>query len=439
MGMLMSAVFLFISNWTLALIFTVWLVLLFSYTIRRGKKFGKLVEIESQSRSQASGLVVDALANNMSVRVFNARKRELGRLSKQQDDIIKKWRASWGFHIITNLVKGNSIAVVGAVSFSIMLVLFNGGEISVGDVTLFITYFTAASSAIWELSWQLDMYYRSFGTIDNALNGLSAGEKERQVPSSDSTLSPAAYEVELNNVEFHYPDQPKVSVLKNINILIPQGQRIGLVGHSGAGKTTLVGLLLGFYEPTEGEYLIGGISTKLIDPSQLRELVAYVPQDTNLFNRTIKENIAYAKPDATLQEIKKAAKDAQALDFIEKLPHKFDTLIGERGVKLSGGQRQRIAIARALLKDTPIVLLDEATSALDSVSEQAIQKALSAAMTGRTAIVVAHRLSTLKHLDHILVFDNGQIAEQGSHQELLDSKGIYADLWRRQRDGFIAD
>ncbi len=437
MGMLLSAVFLFISNWILALIFTLWLILLFAFTVKRGKKFGSLVEVESESRSVASGLVVDALSNHMSVRVFNARQRESGRLKKQQDDIIKKWRISWGFHIITNAVKGNSIAVIGALSLSIMLLLFNRQTISVGDVTLFITYFTSASSAIWELSWQLDLYYRSFGTIDNALNGLSKGEAERIV--STPIVKLPSHDISMRGLEFHYPDQADKSVLENINLHLNEGEHVGLVGHSGAGKTTLAAILLGFYEPTGGSYEIGNTNVHAISPDQLRDLITYVPQDTNLFNRTIRENIAYARPNATDKQIRQAAQDSQALEFIEKLPKKFDTMIGERGIKLSGGQRQRMAIARALLKDAPVLLLDEATSALDSVSEQAIQKALATAMKGRTAIVVAHRLSTLRHLDRIIVFDNGNIVEEGPHEELVKKSGIYADLWRRQKDGFISD
>jgi ATP-binding cassette, subfamily B, bacterial len=211
------------------------------------------------------------------------------------------------------------------------------------------------------------------------------------------------------------------------------------VGHSGAGKTTLVGLLLHFYSTSKGEFKIGGVPVEDLTPAQMRELMAFVPQDTNLFNRTVAENIAYARPDAEMKDIVRAATEAQALDFIEKLPDGFDTVIGERGVKLSGGQRQRIAIARALLKNAPILILDEATSALDSVSEQAIQKAFVAAMKDRTAIVVAHRLSTLRHLDRIVVFEGGTIVEQGTHDELVAAEGLYADLWRRQKDGFIGE
>ena len=436
-GLLLSAVFLFISNWILATIFVVWILVLFTYTIKRGRTFGDLVELESDSRSKATGMVVDALSNHLSVRVFNSRQRELEHLSHQQDDIIKKWKKSWRYHIVSNAYKGHSVALAGAIAFTTILMLFNKHAITVGDVTLFIAYFTAAANSVWELAWQLDMYYRSFGTIQNAINGLKKGELERRVEGD--VVLPKTTDVILKNLEFYYPDQPNQKVLHNINLSINNGERIGLVGHSGAGKTTLVGLLLGFYEPTAGEFTIGGTATKELGPNHIRDLIAFVPQDTNLFNRTVAQNIAYAKPNATKKQIEQAAKDAQALEFIQKLPDGFETMIGERGVKLSGGQRQRIAIARALLKDAPLLLLDEATSALDSVSEQAIQKAFVTAMKGRTAVVVAHRLSTLRHLDCIVVFDAGTIAEQGTHDQLVAKNGIYADLWRRQKDGFIAE
>lgn len=436
-GLVLSGVFLLFANWLLALIFIVWLIALLSYTIKRGRKFSELVEKESDARSVASGAVVDALSNHLSVRVFNARKRELKLLDDKQKVILRRWDASWRYHIITNLVKGHSIAVAGGVAMATILWLFGRGQITVGDVALFIAYFTAASSSVWELAWQLDSYYRNFGTVDNALRGLGNGEAERNVATKVPT--PVSADIVLKKLGFSYPDQKENYVLHSVSLEIKSGQRIGIVGHSGAGKTTLVGLLLGFYGPTSGTLSIGGTNVNDLRPAQMRDLIAFVPQDTNLFNRTITENIAYARPTATTEEIHKAATDAQAFDFIEKLPLGFDTMIGERGVKLSGGQRQRIAIARALLKDSPILLLDEATSALDSVSEQAIQKAFSIAMKDRTAVVVAHRLSTLRHLDKIVVFEGGTIVEQGSHDELVNAGGVYADLWRRQKDGFIAD
>jgi ABC-type multidrug transport system fused ATPase/permease subunit len=330
--------------------------------------------------------------------------------------------------------------VTGA-AMSIILYLFSKGEVTVGDIVLFIAYFNDASSSLWELSWQLDQYYNQAGTVNNALSGLLRDENERHLISSETVEKKAtSAEIEIKNLSFSYEEQKQEIVLSDISLAIESGAKVGVVGHSGAGKSTLVGLLLGFYEPSKGVIYVNGQDMASNSPAYIRSLIGYVPQDTSLFNRTIRENIAYAKPSAKEEEIIAALKKAEAWNFVEKLPKGLDTLVGERGVKLSGGQRQRIAIARAILKDAPLLLLDEATSALDSVSEQAIQRALHELMKGRTAIVIAHRLSTLKHLDKIFVLEKGIIAEQGTHDELLKIKnGMYADLWKRQKDGFIVE
>ena len=218
------------------------------------------------------------------------------------------------------------------------------------------------------------------------------------------------------------------------------GERIGLVGVSGSGKTTLTKLLLRFADVQKGEILVSGQNIKDVTQESLRKNIAYVPQETSLFHRTIAENIAYGKPGATMQEIIWAAKQANADEFIQDLPKGYETLVGERGIKLSGGQRQRIAIARAILKDAPILVLDEATSALDSESEALIQDALEKLMKGRTSIVIAHRLSTVAGLDRIVVMANGKIVEQGKHADLLQREnGVYAGLWGRQSGAFMEE
>lgn len=439
MGMIISAGFLFATHWTLAMIYLVWLILLLIFNIHRGRTLSKLFQEESDEVSKASGMVVDALANHTSVRAFNSRQYELSTLDKQANIILAKRRRTYRFGLKTNAVKGNSIAFVGGIAMVQILYLYKAGTISLGDIGLFIAYFTAAASSIWELAWQLDQYYKYHGTIKNALSGLLSHDDERTVENVNHNTIPKTVEIELVDLCFSYSENDTKKVLNKLSFKIKPGERVGVVGHSGAGKSTLTSLLLGFYQPTAGKILVNGKDVNNLDPSYSRAISAYVPQDTGLFNRTLRENIIYAKPDASPARLDVAITKSYSKDFIEELPKGLDTLVGERGVKLSGGQRQRIAIARAILKDAPVLLLDEATSALDSASEHAIQKALHELMKGKTTIVIAHRLSTLKNLDRIIVLDKGKIAEQGTHDELIKKNGIYEDLWKRQKDGFIVE
>jgi ABC-type multidrug transport system fused ATPase/permease subunit len=241
--------------------------------------------------------------------------------------------------------------------------------------------------------------------------------------------------IEFSGVEFTYPSRPDMQVLKGISFTANQDEQVALVGPSGAGKSTLIQLIMQFYKPEKGNILFDGLPAETYNLSELRNHMAFVPQDVLLFGGTIRENIAYGKPNASFDEIKAAAKKANADEFITSFPDGFETIVGERGIQLSGGQRQRIAIARAVLKDPKILLLDEATSSLDSESEKLVKQALDKLMKGRTSIIIAHRLSTIRNADKILFIENGQIAEQGTHQELLQSEGRYHQLSEMQFHG----
>lgn len=316
--------------------------------------------------------------------------------------------------------------IVGVVWYGVQLSI--AGEITVGQLFTFILYSSyvgASSGGIAELYAQMQ---KAIGATERVFELLD--ETPEKINSNERiSITKIKGDVTFNNVAFSYPSRKEVKVLKDINFSAGFGQKIAIVGPSGMGKSTIASLLLRFYDIDSGEILIDGKSIYDYDLENLRGNMSIVPQDVILFGGTIKENIAYGKPNATDEEIILAAKQANAFVFIEGFPEKFDTIVGERGVKLSGGQRQRIAIARALLKNPSILILDEATSSLDSESEKLVQEALEILMEGRTSIIIAHRLSTIRSADQILVLDNGKISEQGTHQELINlENGLYKNL-----------
>lgn len=438
LNFVLSFILLLTVGWQVALVFLVWIIGLVIYLALAGRTRSRLSEIHSDAKSKAGGVVVDALTNYLAVRTFSAGKREDANMRRSLNEVETTWYRSWKFATLMHAVKGNSAALASAICLALAVWLFVEGKTSLGGIVLLITYITTISQQVWELGWQMDNYFRNFGEMRNILGNLLSVEDKPTFREGAKHLKLAdKSDIIFDSVAFAYPERPDKPTLNDFNLTIKHGEKLGLVGHSGAGKTTLVALLLGFYSAEQGGIRFGKHDIRDLPEDQWRELVSYVPQDTSLFNRSVRENIAYAKPNATDAEIASAIKKAHAKEFIEALPNGLDTIIGERGVKLSGGQRQRIAIARAILRNAPIMVLDEATSALDSASEQAIQAALSVAMKGKTVIVVAHRLSTLRHLDKIAVLEKGAVEEFGSHDELLKQKGTYADLWQRQRDGFI--
>jgi len=307
--------------------------------------------------------------------------------------------------------------------------LVASGEMSVGELVSFVLYTTFIGGSIAGLGDIYSQVQKAIGSSERVLEILEESEEKSGTSSAQEEIR----EIELSNVEFRYPTRPEMAVLKSLSMRIHTGDKVALVGHSGAGKSTIIQLLLRFYEVEKGSISINGKSINDWNLDKLRRHIGMVPQEVLLFGGSIRENIAYARPEATEEEIIDAAKKANAWQFISQFPEGLDTLVGERGVKLSGGQRQRVAIARAILKDPSLLILDEATSSLDAESEALVQEALDELMKGRTTIIIAHRLATIRKVDRIYVLSEGRIVEEGSHLELADREdGFYSNLVRLQ-------
>jgi ATP-binding cassette subfamily B protein len=316
------------------------------------------------------------------------------------------------------------------------LQLWGRGEISVAE---FVVASTTTLLIINEARNLSRRFLEFFEYVGNVSNGVHTIVKPHEVVDQpDAQRMPIERgRIEFRDVSFGYSNEQLI--FQHLNVTIPAGQRVGLVGFSGSGKSTFVSLILRLYDPQGGKILIDGHDIRALTQDSLHSQLSLIPQDPNLFHRTLMENIRYGRLDATDEEVVDAARKAHADGFIRNIKDQYSSLVGERGVKLSGGQRQRIAIARVVVKNAPILILDEATSSLDSITEQAIQETLNEVMQGKTVIVVAHRLSTIAHLDRILVFDQGRIVEDGTHEELLALEGSYHRLWSRQAGGFVLD
>jgi ATP-binding cassette subfamily B protein len=389
----------------------------------------------SKARSKASGYLSDAVSNILTVKSYGREKKEedsYGVLSKNMLKLdLKVMRMS-------NL-RDTIFSFIGAsLTFCVVIFLIVSAPTfgtSIGTMVLIATYSIQVIGTLWDINHIIRRYQSVMGDAYEMTETLDETVSVTDIPDAkDLELSHG--EVDFDHISFRHSDA-KEDIFSDFSLKIKPGERVGLVGVSGSGKTTLTKLLLRFADVQSGAILVDGQNINRVKQDSLRLSIAYVPQEATLFHRSVAENISYGKLDATPKEIQRAAELANAHEFIKDLPEKYETLVGERGVKLSGGQRQRVAIARAILKDAPILVLDEATSALDSESEHLIQDALKNLMKDRTAIVIAHRLSTVAHLDRIVVLENGKIVEQGTHAELVAKHGAYAKLWNRQSGGFI--
>ncbi|MEU8952355.1 ABC transporter ATP-binding protein [Streptomyces sp. NPDC048489] len=395
-----------------------------------------LVRQREEAIARVSGHVSDSLMNMDTVRAFAAEEREAAehrsRVAESRRLTLKSW--DYGNLRIDTFVAPMSVLtnVLGLV----LAVALGGGKLGVETVVVAFTYYTNATRIMFEFN---QIYRRLESSMTEAAQFTELLLTSPTVldPPAPEPLRTRAADVRFEQVRFsHGGARP---LFEGLDLAVAHGSKIGLVGRSGGGKTTLTRLLLRMTDVDAGRILIGGQDISRLRQADLRGTIAYVPQDPAMFHRTLRDNIAFARPGATDAEIRRAAEAAHVTEFTDALPDGFDTIVGERGVKLSGGQRQRVALARAILRDAPILLLDEATSALDSESERLVQEALWRLMDGRTALVVAHRLSTVAKMDRLVVIDRGRIVEQGTHRELLGTDGPYAKLWRHQSGGFLDD
>ena len=434
-AMLVNVGLIFTINIYVAIIFAIVFVFRAVYSWILIKPLNKASKESSSISSKLSGKVVDSISNFSVVKLFAGAGRERAHLEpvRRQHIAARVWsffvqRIFWGVP-----------AILWDISYGATLVfcayLYMRGEITLSEIVFTVSVYFNTMGTIGRIVDQIPALTESIGSATKAYAELVVPIDVIDAPNAHA-LNVMHGGIEIKNLWFKYK---RKWVLRDFNLKIKPGERVGIVGASGAGKTTLVNMLMRFYEPSRGNILIDDQDIQHVTQDSLRENIAFIPQDPTMFNRSLRENIAYGKPGATLREIRTAAKRAAADEFIMATEKKYDSMVGDRGIKLSGGQRQRVAIARAFLKDAPILVLDEATSALDSETEVAIQSAFDTLAHGRTTIAIAHRLSTLRNMDRIVVMKDGAIIEQGTHTALLRKRGEYARLWKMQSGGFLQD
>ena len=399
------------------------------------KKITPLNKREAELDNKRTGQLADSISNIISVKSYAKEEYEHHRYAR-----FHKAVKDASHNVLIADTKRNYMIDSMVFLINIVIVLFmlygrNSFGLSISTLVLIINYSSSIMRDMWDIHSVFKTMNRIFGDAYEMTEILDIKDDVVDEPGCKA-LKVTKSAIDFKDITFKHHDA-RTALFKDFSLEVKPGERVGLVGVSGSGKTTLTKLLLRFADVNEGEIDIDSQNIRYVTQKTLREAIAYVPQETSLFHRTIAENIAYGRPDASQKEIERAAKLANADEFIKELPNGYDTLVGERGVKLSGGQRQRVAIARAILKDAPILVLDEATSALDSESEALIQGALRELMKGRTCIVIAHRLSTVAHLDRIVVLEKGKIVEQGTHRQLLNAGGSYSKLWSRQSGAFL--
>ncbi len=427
------------ADWRLAVPFLVWLVLYILMGRYLVPRIGKISQRQADARSLMTGRIVDSYTNIATVKLFSHSSREEAYAKDAMDQFLDtvhgQMRLFTLLHLCTNLLNAALLFSVGAVGIWLWL----GGNMLPGALAVSLGLVMRFQGMSQWVMWEMSSLFENIGTVKDGISSISLPRLVADPPGA-KPLVVTKGDIRFENVSFHYGKQK--GVIDGLNLHIQPGEKIGLVGRSGAGKSTVVNLLLRFYDRESGKIMIDGTDIASVTQDSLRAAIGVVTQDTSLLHRSVRENIVYGRPDATEAEMLEASRLAEADSFIGGLRdlqkrEGYEAHVGERGVKLSGGQRQRVAIARVLLKNAPILVLDEATSALDSEVEAAIQSQLKTLMQGKTVIAIAHRLSTIAQMDRLVVIDEGRVVEQGTHEQLLASGGQYAKLWERQSGGFI--
>ena len=439
-----ALIILFNTTPKLALVLMVWLIVYVSISILLARKCQTYSKTFAAARSKVTGKVVDSVTNMMNTKMFARGEFEEDYLGEFIDEEIVAAKRNFWFMEKMRWFQFVSAMVLMVSMVSYALKIWSEGDMTVGEFSMVAGISIMLIEAARGLSRSFLEFFEYIGNISDGVSIFIQPHDIVDKPGAKD-IKVSKGHIKFSKVDFTYPEG--LAVFKQMDVDIKPYQKVGLVGFSGSGKSTFVNLMLRLFEPSGGVISIDGQDIQKVTQDSLRESISLIPQDPMLFHRSLMENIRYGKLDASDEEVIEAAKKANAHEFILQTEEGYDSLVGERGVKLSGGQRQRIAIARAILKDSPILILDEATSALDSITERKIQLGLERLMEKKTVIVVAHRLSTISDMDRILVFDNGEIIEDGTHQELLDKShsndaegvGHYAKLWNMQAGGFLPE
>lgn len=406
-------------------------------------RLSKVASMQADARSTMTGRVTDAYTNIMTVKLFSHAGNEAKYAQESMDEFLvtvnQQMRLVSSFEIVNHIL---SITLILCTT-GIALWLWTDQLIGIGAIATTAAVALRLNGFSHWIMWELAALFENIGVVKDGINTFSSTKTAHDQPNATELIVKQG-KIEFKHINFNYDINRQKSTIQDLDLTINSGEKIGLVGRSGAGKSTLINLLLRFYDLQSGKIIIDGQDIKTVTQESLRAQIGMVTQDTSLLHRSVRENLIYSNSQATEEEMITAAKKAHADSFIQTLVDAngrtgYDAFVGERGIKLSGGQRQRIAIARVILKNAPILLLDEATSALDSEIEQAIQESLYTLMEGKTVIAIAHRLSTIAAMDRLVVLDQGKIIEQGTHKELLDKNGLYAQLWKHQSGGFLGE